>query len=73
MNILVPGAVTNTLCKELKSAGRREIGGVLVGEHLGEDRFRLVDISVQRDHGDSHHFVRNPGEHRTFLDNFFEK
>lgn len=73
MNILVPGAVTNTLHRELKAAGRREIGGVLVGEHLGGDRFRVVDISVQHRQGDSHHFIRDPNEHRGFLAAFFDR
>lgn len=73
MNILVPGGVTDRLQRELKAAGRREIGGVLVGEHVGGDQFRLTDLSVQHRHGDSHRFVRDPEEHRAFLAAFFDR
>ena len=73
MNILVPGAVTDRLHRELRAAGRREIGGVLVGEHVEGDQFRLADLSVQHRHGDSHRFVRDPEEHRAFLAAFFDR
>jgi len=33
---------------------------VLVGEHVGGDRFRLIDLSVQRRGGGRAHFKRDP-------------
>lgn len=59
------------LATELARAGRREIGGVLVGEHQDEHRFRLVDLSVQRAGGTHGGFDRRPDRHRAFLDDFF--
>jgi predicted nucleotide-binding protein/proteasome lid subunit RPN8/RPN11 len=61
------------LAIELARAGRREIGGVLVGEHQGEHRFRLVDLSVQRGGGTHGGFDRRPDPHRAFLDDFFRR
>ncbi len=58
---------------ELRGAGRREIGGVLVGERLGGDLFRIADASVQRGGGTNMTFERDPAQHRLFLDNFFAR
>ena len=59
------------LTRELAQAGRREIGGVLVGEHLDRNTFRIADLSVQRHGGDNACFVRRPAHHKGFLDAFF--
>jgi [CysO sulfur-carrier protein]-S-L-cysteine hydrolase len=59
--------------RELRRAGIREIGGVLVGEHVGDGLFDLLDFSVQRAGGDVDYFVREPEQHRKFLHRFFEK
>lgn len=56
------------LIGELRRAGRREIGGVLVGEHLGCDDFALVDLSVQRRGGGRAHFRRDPVQAARFVD-----
>src|SRR6266516_1696846 len=61
------------LAQELRRSGRREIGGVLVGEHIGIDNFRLVDFSVQRSGGTQACFVRRPEEHHQFMEAFFSR
>ena len=61
------------LARELRRSRRREIGGVLVGEHIGIEDFRLVDFSVQRSGGMQACFVRDPDEHRQFMDSFFSR
>jgi [CysO sulfur-carrier protein]-S-L-cysteine hydrolase len=61
------------LAKHLATAGRREIGGVLVGEHLAESRFRLADLSFQRSKGTESCFVRRTEENESFLASFFER
>jgi [CysO sulfur-carrier protein]-S-L-cysteine hydrolase len=61
------------LRSELAAAQRREIGGCLVGEHVGPDFFRIVDISVQRSGGNAVCFVRRPADHKRFFDNFFRR
>lgn len=56
------------LAAELVRAGSREIGGVLVGKHLGGDRFAVLDFSVQRRGGGRAHFRRNPAKAASFVD-----
>lgn len=56
------------LADEMGRAGSREIGGVLVGEHLGGERFALLDFSVQRRGGGRAHFRRDPAEAAAFVD-----
>jgi integrative and conjugative element protein (TIGR02256 family) len=71
MHIVLPAKIAKRLACELRRAGRQEIGGLLMGEHIGEARFRIVDISVQRAGGTDVCFVREPREHRAQLDQFF--
>lgn len=71
MRILLQGRTTEILRYELAAAKDREIGGILVGEHLEGDTFRIADISVQRMGGTSQHFMRDPAQHEEFLREFF--
>jgi integrative and conjugative element protein (TIGR02256 family) len=73
MRLLIPEPIRDLLRTELRLAGKREIGGILFGEHLGDSVFRIADISVQRDGGTFSHFVRNPDAHREQLERFFER
>ncbi len=73
MQIQLPQNLVRKLSRELGRAGRREIGGVLVGEALGPDEFKIIDLSVQRSGGGTACFVRHPDEHRAFLESFFTK
>lgn len=61
------------LSDELARAREREIGGVLVGEQIAPDAFRLVDLSVQRSGGTASCFVCEPAQHQPFLDDFFAR
>lgn len=72
MQILLSLEIYLQFTEELRSAGSREIGGLLFAEHLGGDLFRLVEISVQRDGGSKGDFVRRPEEHQNQLNKFFE-
>src|SRR5438552_2278187 len=72
MRLLIPTIIINRLKYEL--CGRlREIGSVLVGEHVSGDVFRVADISVQRQGGALAHFVRDPVHHKEFLSEFFSR
>ena len=72
MKLLLPLKIVECLKRELR--GRmREIGGVLVGEHIEGETFRIVDISVQLSGGTAVHFVRDPVKHKAFLDDFFRR
>lgn len=73
MKLLLPLKILQRLRRELRDAGRREIGGLLMGEHVEGTTFRIVDMSVQRRGGSAGHFVRDPVAHDDFLRDFFER
>ena len=59
--------------KCLRRAGRREIGGILMGEQVAPDHFRIVDFSVDETTGTAAHFVRSPDHHAEALESFFRR
>jgi [CysO sulfur-carrier protein]-S-L-cysteine hydrolase len=71
MQLLVARPVIERLERELRRAGRKEIGGLLMGEHVRDELFRLVDLSVQRSGGTDACFIRRPGDHKAQLEKFF--
>ncbi|WP_043759403.1 Mov34/MPN/PAD-1 family protein [Methylobacterium oryzae] len=73
MKILLPKAVSAVWRRELKQAGQREIGGVLLGEALGGDEFRVLEASLQRDGGSPARFVRDPEHHGKAIRDFHER
>jgi hypothetical protein len=44
-----------------------------MAEHLGDDDYRIVDLSVQRRGGSATCFIRHPKKHHVQLDRFFER
>ncbi len=72
MRVLVPRDVSKRLESALRSAGRREVGGVLMGEHVSEGVFRVKDLTVQR-RGTLASFVREVGVALTPLRRFFRE
>jgi integrative and conjugative element protein (TIGR02256 family) len=73
MQLLLAPPIIKRLKLELRRAGRREIGGLLMGEHLGGEIFRVIDISVQHSGGSQSCFVRNPRDHQSQLQEFFAR
>ncbi|MEQ1947412.1 MAG: Mov34/MPN/PAD-1 family protein [Bryobacteraceae bacterium] len=71
MQLLVARPVIQRLERELRRAGRREIGGLLMGEHVRDELFRLVELSVQRGGGTNACFIRRPQDHKAQLEKFF--
>src|ERR1700687_5436645 len=71
MHLLLTATVLKRLRRELRRAGSREIGGLMMGEHVGDDVFRVVEISVQRSGGSAACFVRDPVEHEAALQAFY--
>lgn len=69
IDIVLSTRCARKLKKELRAAGRNEIGGVLAGEDLGAGRFLIKDLSIQRD-GTPCRFVRDPARHRNFMRRF---
>jgi proteasome lid subunit RPN8/RPN11 len=47
MQLLLPPEIVRRLVAALKKAGPREIGGILMGEHVRENVFRVKDLTVQ--------------------------
>lgn len=73
MNLLIPSEIVRRIRAELRQAGRIEVGGLLMGEHVSRDTFRVVDLTAQC-HGGSHNFfMRDPEAHATKLASFFER
>jgi len=58
MQLLVPPEITSQLVEALAQAGRREIGGILMGEHIGVDTFRVKELTIQRKGGTFAAFIR---------------
>lgn len=58
IQILLPEVLAVRLEQELRDVGNQEIGGVLMGEHVKEGVFRIVDFTVQRHGGTWLSFVR---------------
>ena len=73
MIVTLPPDLIAKFEKALSRAGTSEIGGVLVGEHVANEEFRVVDLSVQRSGGTESCFVRHPKKHRRFMRRFFRR
>ena len=73
MKIQLPPVIVKRLRRELRRAGRREIGGLLMGQDVGDGNFRVVEVSVQRSGGTEACFIRNPKDHQPELDAFFAR
>jgi integrative and conjugative element protein (TIGR02256 family) len=73
MQLLLPSRLIQRLQTELKRARDREIGGLLMGEHVRDEVFRIVDITVQRSGGDRACFIRHPKDHQEALKKFFAR
>lgn len=73
MKLLVPSEIAVRIRAELRLAGRTEVGGLLMGEHVAENTFRVVDLTVQRSGASHSEFVRDPGVHGPELAAFFER
>ena|SRR5437870_1860330 len=48
MQLLLPPEVGQRLVMALTKAAHREIGGILMGEHVAENMFRVKDLTIQQ-------------------------
>jgi hypothetical protein len=69
ISVILSGKCVRKLKRELRCAGRNEIGGVLAAEQIGDGQFLVTDLSVQRD-GTPVSFLRDPAQHRKFMRRF---
>lgn len=72
IDVVLNSRCVRKLKRELRAAGQNEIGGVLAAEQVGDGRFLVVDLSVQRN-GTHTHFEREPAQHREFIRRFHER
>lgn len=73
VEIVLPREIQERLEAALEAAGSREIGGVLMGECLAPDRFRVADLTIQRRGGSFASFIRRLGEALAALARFFRQ
>ena len=73
IQLLLSLEVQEQLVRELRKAGKRETGGLLFGEHFGNDLFKVVGVTVQAKSGTHSRFVRDPTQHASQLDTFFRE
>ena len=59
------------MVRELQKAGWREIGGILMGQHVSEECFRIVDLTIQHKGGGVVSFVRIVSGFIDSLNRFF--
>jgi len=71
--LIMDGKSRRKFAKKLRRAGQREIGGVLFGEQLAPNEFKIIDFSVDSVTGSAAHFCRSPEHHNTALEGFFAK
>ena len=48
LTLVLPHDIQTKLLAALRSAGKREIGGVLMAEHVGPNRFAVMDLTVHK-------------------------
>ena len=73
MKIHLPIDIQKKLILALEKSGNREIGGVLMGEHVDEAEFRIVDLTIQQQFGGVAFFVRLVVDTVKPLKRFFKK
>lgn len=73
MKLILPKEIKSNLVNALTQAGKREIGGILMGEHIGLDTFRVKELTIQRKMGTFASFIRIVTEIIAPLRAFFEQ
>lgn len=73
MQLKLPTDVLRRMRRHLLKSGSREIGGILMGEEIGDQEFQIVDFSVDTSSGTRAQFVRDADHHDEALSAFFER
>ena len=73
LTLNLPRDQVEELRRELEIAGRREIGGILMGEQLAPSHFRVTEMTFQRHGGMLARFVRNARLALVALQQFFTR
>ncbi len=73
MKIHLPIDIQKKLILALEKSGNREIGGVLMGEHVDEAEFCIVDLTIQEQLGSTSFFIRLVSDIVEPLKGFFKR
>ncbi len=73
MQLILPREIREQIETALREAGRREIGGILMAEHIGENTFRVQSVTIQRRGGSFATFLRVVEAFLVPLRNFFRQ
>jgi [CysO sulfur-carrier protein]-S-L-cysteine hydrolase len=73
MKLILPRDITAQLVQALEKAGAREIGGILMGEHVEPDTFRVKAVTIQLKGGTFATFIRRVADVLAPLRSFFNK
>lgn len=57
LSLILPPEVVEIFLVALQKAGHHEVGGILMGEHVGLNEFKVTNVTVHR-HGGIASFVR---------------
>lgn len=71
MILILPPDIASKITDSLIDAGQREIGGILMGEHVSKEVFRVKEFTIQRKGGTFAAFVRFVEEIIAPLQTFF--
>lgn len=73
MTLLLPTQIRSQLETALQDAGEREIGGILLGEHVAKNTFRVFELTIQSKSGNAFSFVRQLRAALNSLSEFFNR
>jgi integrative and conjugative element protein (TIGR02256 family) len=73
VKLLLPVSQIQSLKAYLRRASARETGGLLMGEQLAPDEFRVAGFSFSRRSGSIASFTRDMRAHQRTLEKFFRK
>lgn len=72
LTLNLPPEISSALQAALKKAGRREIGGILMAEHIGINEFTVREITIHH-HGIYAYFLRRIEDTIGKLHSFFQR
>lgn len=73
MRLVLPREIREQIETALREAGRNEIGGILMAEHIAENAFRVQSVTIQRRGGSFAAFLRVVEAFIGPLKNFFRR
>ncbi len=71
MELIISRKIQRRIKWHLTFAGKREIGGIIMAEELGNQKFKIMDFTVDKRSGTDSTFTRDVGSHNKKLNEFF--